>query len=269
VALQFVPDQLRKHVWAIYAFARSADDFADEPGFEGARSQALDRWEELLEQAFRREVQHPIFLALRRTVREFNIPLRDLKALLTAYRVDLQLEQVRNYRQLREYCGLSASPIGRIALALHGHHEAKLQRFSDELCAGVQIANQLQNLRSDLSRGRCYLPLEDLMHFGVTPQQLASGEPSPELEDLLRFSVARARMLLSRGEPLVRRVGPRLAAELEVTLQGATRILDRLDSQGYAAQGGRSGSARGGFDLLGVRTAFGLCGVDDLKLTGA
>ena len=89
VASRFVPAPLRPHVWAIYAFARTADDFADEPRFEGRRREALDRWEQYLEVCYHRDVDHPVFLALRDTVRRHSIPIGPLKALLTAFRMDL------------------------------------------------------------------------------------------------------------------------------------------------------------------------------------
>jgi phytoene/squalene synthetase len=234
-----------------------ADDFADDPSFEGERLAALDKWDELLEQAYRREVDHPVFRALRSTVRSFNIPIQLFKSLLTAYRMDLGLTQVLTYRELRGYCDRSASPIGRLALVIHGYWSPAQQRFSDDLCAGVQIANQLRNLRSDLAAGRCYLPLEDLMHFGVTREELAESTWTDGCRELIRFSASRTRTLLLRGQPLIRRVDADLGSELEVTWRGANAVLDQLGlqcssetSQPNPAQGEPPVSSRFGFGAL-------------------
>ena len=256
VASGFVPTKLHRHVWAIYAFARHADDFADEATYEGERLEALDRWEELLEQAYRRQVAHPVFMALGDTVRKFDIPLNDLKALLIAYRLDLRSKQVNTYRELARYCSFSASPIGRVMLYLHGYRESKLHRFSDDLCAGVQISSQLQNIAQDLERGRCYLPMEDLMHFGVSVQELQHSPHSENVHDLMRFSISRARMLLVRGQPLVRRVDAELAAELQATWLASMQMLERIEDK--MAQRPVPGPERGAADSsqVALRTAF-------------
>src|SRR5690606_12648671 len=167
VASKFLPAQLRPHVAAIYAFARTSDDFADEPRFEGRRSEALWQWEQLLEDCYHREVQHPVFIALRDTVRRHNIPIGPLKALLTAFRMDLTKHRYATFNELLHYCVHSANPVGQLVLYVHGHREPELHRFSDEICSALQIANFLQDLSVDIPRGRMYVPEEDLVHFGV------------------------------------------------------------------------------------------------------
>lgn len=229
VASRFVPAHLRPNVWAIYAFARTADDFSDEPRFAGRRREALDAWENLLEACYHQELQHPVFLALRDTVRRHNVPITPLKALLTAFRMDLTKHRYASFAELRSYCVHSANPVGQLVLYIHGHHEPELHRFSDEICTALQIANFLQDVSVDTPKGRCYLPEEDLVHFGVSFADIQAAKSTPEFKDLMRYSVARTRAIFERGRPLIRRVSPGLSMELEATWRGGMRILDRIE----------------------------------------
>jgi squalene synthase HpnC len=256
VASRFLPTHLRPHVWAVYAFARTADDFADEPRFEGRRREALDQWEALLEACYHRRVEHPVFVALRDTVRRHAIPIRPLKALLTAFKMDLTKHRYASYAEVRHYCVHSANPIGQLVLYVHGHHEPQLHRFSDEICTALQVANFLQDLSVDLPRGRCYLPAEDLEHFGVTAEQMATGEHSPEFKELMRFSIARVRTGFLRGYPLVRRVSPGLSMELDATWRGGMRILDQIEHMDYEVLQRRPALGRRDFADIAMRSFF-------------
>ncbi|NVB41712.1 squalene synthase HpnC [Pseudenhygromyxa sp. WMMC2535] len=233
VASRFVPAPLRPHVWAIYAFSRTADDFSDEPRFEGRRREALDAWEHYLEVAYHRDVDHPIFLALRDSVRRHNIPIGPFKALLTAFRMDLTKHRYASFSELRNYCTHSANPVGQLVLYVHGHRQPELHRFSDEICSGLQIANFLQDLSVDIPRGRCYIPQEDLIHFGVTWDQLQAGRHSVEFKELMRFEIARVRTMFLRGQPLIRKVSPGLSLELEATWRGGMKVLDLIEARDY------------------------------------
>lgn len=229
VASRFLPSHLRPHVMAIYAFARTADDFADEPRYETRRVEALDRWEQLLEACYHREVQHPVFFALRDTVRRHNIPIGPFKALLTAFRMDQTKKRYATFAELRHYCMHSAHPVGQLVLYVHGHHDPALHRFSDEICAALQIANFLQDLSVDTPRGRCYLPEEDLVHFGVQREDLLAQRHTRAFKELMAFSVSRCRSMFLRGQPLIRRVEPGLSMELEATWRGGMAILQRIE----------------------------------------
>ena len=230
VASRFLPAHLRPHVYAIYAFARTADDFADEPRFAGRRREALDQWETLLETAYHQDIQHPVFLALRDTVRRHNIPIGPLKALLTAFRMDLTKHRYGSFAEVRHYCEHSANPVGQLVLYVHGHREPELHRFSDDICTALQIANFLQDLSVDLPRGRIYIPEEDLIHFGVNHEQLNGGRYTADFKDMMAFEVARTRTLFLRGKPLIRRLSPGLSMEIDATWRGGMRILDRIES---------------------------------------
>jgi squalene synthase HpnC len=230
VASKFIPSRLRPSVWAIYAFARIADDFADEPRFEGRRDESLDRWERLLERSQFEDLDHPVFLALRDTVRKHQIPVQPFHSLMTAFRMDMQRTHYRTGRELLTYVQHAANPVGQLMLFVHGHREPDLHRFSDEICSALALANVLQDLSVDLPRGRHYLPVEDLVHFGVRESDLEARHHSPEFKDLMRYWVARVRAMFMRGRPLVRRVGPSLAVELDATIRAGERVLSHIES---------------------------------------
>lgn len=256
VASKFLPSHLRPNVAAIYAFARTADDFADEPRFEGRRTAALDAWEQLLEACYHREVNHPVFVALRDTVRRHNIPIGPLKALLTAFRMDLTKHRYATFGELLHYCAHSANPVGQLVLYVHDHREPDLHRFSDEICSALQIANFLQDLSVDIPRGRIYVPEEDLVHFGVGHEDLIARRTTEEIRELLRFEVARVRAMFHKGYPLVRRVSPGLSMELEATWRGGMRILDRIESLHFGSLEERPTLERSDFAGIAVRSLF-------------
>ncbi|MBA3545756.1 MAG: squalene synthase HpnC [Nannocystis sp.] len=233
VASRFLPSHLRPNVMAIYAFARTADDFADEPRYENRRVESLDRWEQLLELCYHRDVAHPVFLALRDTVRRHNIPISPLKALLTAFRMDLTKKRYATFAELRHYCLHSSHPVGQLVLYIHGHQEPELHRASDEICAALQVANFLQDLSVDTPRGRCYLPEEDLVHFCVSREDLLAGHHTRSFKELMAYSVARCRSMFLRGRPLIRKVEPGLSMELEATWRGGMAILQRIEDLDY------------------------------------
>ncbi len=256
VASRFLPAQLRPNVMAVYAFARTADDFADEPRFEGRRAAALDAWEQLLEACYHREVNHPVFVALRDTVRQHNIPIAPLKALITAFRMDLTKTRYATFQELRQYCSHSANPVGRLVLYIHGHRSPELHRYSDEICSALQLANFLQDLSIDTPRGRCYLPEEDLIHFGVTREDLLAKRHTRNFHDLMAFSVARVRSMFLRGRPLIRLVSPGLSMELEATWRGGMAVLQRIETADYEVLGFRPTLEKKDMAGIALRSLF-------------
>ncbi len=256
VASRFLPSHLRPHVAAIYAFARSADDFADEPRYEGRRRDALDGWEQLLEACYHREVEHPVFTALRDTVRRHNIPIGPLKALLTAFRMDLTKKRYSTFNELLAYCEHSANPVGQLVLYIHGYREPGLHRFSNQICSALQIANFLQDLSVDIPRGRIYIPEEDLVHFAVRHEDLFAHRATEELRECMCYQVARTRALFHRGYPLIRKVSPGLSMELEATWRGGMAILQRVEDLGYETINQRPTLERRDFAGIALRSMF-------------
>jgi squalene synthase HpnC len=235
VASRFLPPEARPHVLSIYAFARAADDFADEACYAGRRTEALDRWDSELHRAFNEEADHPIFVALRHTVEARDLPITPFQDLLSAYRMDLQVTRYATFLDLRRYLSLASEPLGRLMLYLFGYRDPALLCYADEMCAGLQLVSFLQDLALNYNghRGRLYLPLEDLHHFGVSEKELRRSEVTPAFRAMMRFQVARARALLERGRPLIDRVSRDLNFELELCWLSGEAVLAKIEAAGY------------------------------------
>jgi len=228
----FVPRARRPYVYALYAFARAADDFADEPIYEGVRREKLDHWEARVEAAYRGEAEGPIFVALRETVRRLGIPKELLLDLLSAFRQDTEKTRYASWEELLEYCRRSANPVGRLVLLVFEEKDPELPALSDAVCTGLQLANHWQDAAIDYARGRIYIP-EDLMReHGVGTWDLGTGRVSDGFRGLMGELIARTRELFARGRPLCDRVSRGLRFEMRLTWLGGTSILDRIEAVG-------------------------------------
>ena len=233
VASMLVPRPLRPAVRAVYAFARTADDFADEPEHAGARLPRLDAWERMLRRSFDGEADHPIFVALAAATRRHALPLQPFLDLLAAFRLDVTKTRYEDFADLRDYCRLSADPVGRLMLHLFGKRDAALLPLSDALCTGLQLANHWQDVREDFAGGRIYIPREAMRRHGVTEAVLASGRADAAFRALMRECVGHARTFFEMARPLPRGAGGRLGWELRLTWLGGRRILERIETADY------------------------------------
>jgi squalene synthase HpnC len=232
VGSMFARSELRKHIFALFAFARVADDYADEPAYEGRRAGELDRWEEQLHAAYRGHADHPVFVALADTVDKFGLPITEFTELLSGFRTDLERRRYATFDELQSYTRQAAEPVGRLLLYIGGYRAPELHAYAEDLSTALAIARLIQDVPSDRDRGRVYLPAEDLRHFGVSEADIASRRVSPAVGNLVRFEVARARSLFERARPLVDIVGADLAVELALMWHGGMRMLDKIESVG-------------------------------------
>lgn len=234
VASVLIPRAQRRFLVAVYAFARTADDFADEgtaPASE--RIRLLDDWGEKLRACYAGRADHPVFVALGATARATALPQDLLHALLRAFRSDVNGGRYSTFDELLGYCSNSANPVGRIVLHIFGAASQENLPLSDHICTGLQLANFWQDLAGDLARGRIYLPLEDFRRFGYTEDDLARGIVDDRFRALLRYEVERARGFLQAGAPLAGRTGGRLRMELAATVRGGRAILEGIERLGY------------------------------------
>jgi phytoene synthase len=243
VASWLVPARLRPAVQAIYAFARIADDFADEEAHEGRRVERLDEWRRMLDDCFRGQAIHPVFVALREAITRFDLPQQPFIDLLAAFRMDVTQRRCADEAALMEYCRLSANPVGRLLLRLFGRPEESLATMSDSICTALQLANHWQDVSVDVRRDRIYLPDEAMRAFGVDVADLESGRVTEAFRALMRDRVARTRALFATGRPLCDVLRGRLRWELRLTWLGGQRILDRIEMCGH--------------DVLSARPALG------------
>ncbi len=230
VASPRLGEALRRHAAAVYAFSRVANDFADHPDYSDRRGPCLDAWQELLERAYHGECQHPAFVALSDSVRRFNIPITPFQDLLAGFRMDLSKHRYSTWGELLNYCTLSAVPVGRLMLHLGGEQRHELHALADPLSVAMRLTDILLDMGADARQGRFYVPDEDLLLFELTTPSLVAGERGAELDELVAFEAARARMWFRRARPLLRKVGPGLADEVGQIWLSGMQTLDRIEA---------------------------------------
>ena len=235
VASWLLPARLRPAVQAIYAFARSADDLADEgDATPAARLAALDEYDAALRQIERRQgVGGPIFAPLANVVQEFDLPLQPLHNLLSAFRQDVTTARYASFDALLDYCRRSANPVGHLMLHLYGAVNPRNLRDADAICTALQLINFWQDVALDWQKDRIYLPQEDLARFGVDPGQIAAARTDAGWRALMDFEVSRARSMMLSGAPLACRLPGRIGWELRLVVQGGLRILARIEAVNY------------------------------------
>jgi hydroxysqualene synthase len=226
----FVPRDKQPYVHALYAYARAADDFADEPMYEGKRAEKLDQWEARLHAAYEGRAEDPIFIALAETVRRLAIPKALLLDLLSAFRQDTVKRRYETWDELLDYSRRSADPVGRLVLIVFGYRDAQLEAWSDAICSGLQLANHWQDVAIDLRKDRIYIPREVSDRFGVKEWDLNAGRADEPFQKMMAELVARTRELFARGRPLCNSVGRDLRFEMRMTWLGGSGILDRIET---------------------------------------
>jgi len=232
VASRLVPGDKRDALAAIYAFARYADDVADEPGVPD-RLEKLAAWRQLLVECFSGEARHPVFLALEDSVRRFHLTFENLDGLLRAFESDVRVNRHQDFSSLLAYCTCSANPVGRLVLELFGCRDPEMLVLSDCICTALQLANFWQDVAVDLARDRIYLPLEDLHRFDYTLDDLRAGRVDDRWRRLLEFEIGRTRSLFEQGRTLPEKVEPELRLQLRLTWLGGMSVLRKIESVGY------------------------------------
>jgi squalene synthase HpnC len=234
VASLFLPKDKRRYICAIYAFARIADDYADEPGLTAAeRIESLNDWEEQLFDCYRGEARHPVFVALRETVERFQIPHELFRDLLLAFRSDVTTHRYETFDDVLAYCENSANPVGRLMLLLFNYRSESMLLQSDFICTGLQLANFWQDVSVDLLKDRVYIPADDIREFGYSEEELLRGDVTQAFRDLICFELDRTTRIFREGQPLLREVGKDLALELRLTWNGGMKILKKIERADY------------------------------------
>jgi squalene synthase HpnC len=244
VASLLCPPHLRPAVSAIYWFARTADDLADEGAdapqqrladlhqYRGQLGDALGglptsgRWSS-------------VFAPLAEQARRHALPAALLHDLLDAFEQDVVKHDYADNTELLDYCRRSANPIGRLLLHLYGIRDEQAQRQSDAICTALQLANFWQDLSVDLPRGRRYVPASECARHGLTASTLLERIETPGRDELLCDLVAWTRALMHAGADLVHRVPGRAGWELRLVVQGGLRILDKVEQMGCATLSSR------------------------------
>lgn len=239
VASWLCPPALRPAVSALYWFARTADDLADE-----GDASPVDRLADL--QAYRADLaavaaggggsaRWPgVFEPLRSTLSEHALPSVLFTDLLSAFEQDVVKHDYADRAELLDYCRRSANPVGRLLLSLYGVAGPEALRQSDAVCTALQLANFWQDLGVDVSRGRFYIPALDLAQYAGAREAMTDGHDTPQTRAVLADMVAWARSLMLDGAALVHAVPGRAGWELRLVVQGGLRILEKVDALGFA-----------------------------------
>jgi phytoene synthase len=254
VASWLLPARIRQPIEAIYGFARSADDIADEGDARDAqRLAALDRYLEALDaiearsdaltgtSAMHRHLPDE-FVPIGEAIAQYDLPVPLLRDLIDAFKQDVVKKRYADEAQLRDYARRSANPVGRLVLHLFERftpqgkrtrvplRSAEARGWSDAICTALQFINFWQDVALDWKKGRVYIPQQDLARFGVAESQIAEARADAKWASLMAFECARSRELLLSGAPLGRALPGRFGLEIRATIHGGLRILDRIDA---------------------------------------
>ena len=238
VASFVLSKRLRQPFHVIYAFCRWSDDLGDEIGgtAEDRREslRLLDWWERELDRCFdgMEPQTHPVYVALRKIAKEFNLPKQPFADLLVAFRRDQIQYHYETLEELLDYCRYSANPVGRIVLQLAhtasgsaGPSWQEIQ-WSDSICTGLQLANHWQDVARDGRIGRCYIPGAVAAQFGVDRENLAETD---EFRQMMQFLVDDARFRLRFGEALIDSVPKLIRMEVALFQRGGLAVLDAIE----------------------------------------
>lgn len=234
VASWLLPSHLRQPFANLYAWCRWADDLADETSDAEKSLTLLDAWESQLHDCFAGEAEHPIYVALAETLRDFELPRQPFLDLLGAFRQDQRQRSYESFAELLDYCRLSANPVGRLVLQLGRCASAEAEKLSDSICTGLQLVNFWQDVRRDwVERRRTYLPRATLREFHCDAAVIASGRADDPFRQAIAFEVERAEGYLRAGWPLVALVSPELRIEVELFIRSGFAVANAIRRQRF------------------------------------
>jgi squalene synthase HpnC len=228
-----LPKRLHAHFYSIYSFCRWADDLGDEIDDTQRSLELLAWWRSELEACYEGDCRHPVFVALRATIDQKNIPQKPFADLISAFEQDQTVLEYDSYEQLLDYCSRSANPVGRLLNHLWSKSNEASLEWSDSICTGLQLANFWQDVERDLKIGRSYLPLEDRERFGITREMLEARQSTPEFIELMKFEVDRARQFLISGASVIDQLPLLIQIDIELFAAGGLCVLDRIQKIGY------------------------------------
>lgn len=241
VASLLIPKSKRKYIYAIYSFARAADDFADEPNIEGGKEKRLvllDEWNAKLRDCYNGKAYDPIFIALSVTVKDCSIPLELFENLLNAFRQDVVKNRYDSFEELLKYCENSANPVGRLVLTVFGKNDEKMFYYSDKICTALQLANFWQDVSVDIKKDRIYIPKDVLEKYNYTEDDLFNLKYNESFSGLLKTLVEKTETIFAEGKELLLLISrdeimKRLSWELNLTWLGGKEILEKIKSLNY------------------------------------
>jgi len=228
VASFILPKHLRQPISVIYAFARTADDFADEGDWDAeTRLIKLREYDEYLD-----AIADDKTIALANVIKKHDLPLQLFHDLITAFRWDVSKKRFTDIDDVWDYCRYSANPVGRLLLHLMDAATAENLEHSDAVCSALQLINFLQDIEQDfVENQRIYLPQADLQRFGVNEEHFRTQRSDDAFAQLLQQQIAYARKKMLFGKPLGRAIGGRFGFQLRLMINGGLHVLKLLECQ--------------------------------------
>jgi squalene synthase HpnC len=234
VGSRFIPARYREAVHLVYAFARVADDIADEGTMDGSeRIQKLSEWESMLLDSLHGTETDEFFSGLASVIHRFQIPERHFRDLISAFKQDSGNPEFLTFDEIIDYCRRSANPVGRIMLRIFDSSDSRTEILSDHICTALQLTNFLQDISIDTRRNRFYIPANELTECGLDRRDLAGRDKKDAMVRLMKLQVERTRHLFGQGRELVSLVHKDLRFELKLIWHGGMRVLEKIEALGY------------------------------------
>jgi hydroxysqualene synthase len=235
VASFLFPKKNRKYIYSIYAFARTADDIADSDRLiVGEKLKRLDlMWNNLEKIENGENVEDEIFFALTDTIKTLNIPVKEFKDLLTAFKQDSVKQRYDRFEELLEYSKYSANPIGHLVLYVSGLKDTHLFDLSDKICTALQLANFWQDVSLDLKIGRVYIPKEEMNKHNYNYDMLFEGIENSNFLNLMKSLVNNTKFIFQNGKKLESELSGRLKYEFRTIYRGGMDILRKIENIDY------------------------------------
>lgn len=231
VASTLLPARLRRPVAVIYAFARTADDIADEgENSPSERLAALEQYSEHLQQLEQGSPPNdPIFIALADVIATHRLPLSLFHDLLSAFRQDVTTKRYSDFAMVLDYCRRSANPVGRLLLHLNGDATEENLQASDKICSALQLINFLQDLQQDYQENaRIYLPQDEMERFGIDETWLADRRNDEAMHQLIALQLERIRTMMQEGAVLGSKLAGRFGFEIRLIIAAGIKVLEKL-----------------------------------------
>ncbi|MBL4762347.1 MAG: squalene synthase HpnC [Gammaproteobacteria bacterium] len=234
VASLILPKRLRKPIAAIYAFARRADDYADEGDISSdIRIYSLEAMGNTLDEVLSGATStDPVFIALADSIKQHQLPPQLFHDLLSAFKQDVAKKRYQTFNELLDYCKRSANPIGRLLLHLNNDADRFNLKNSDLICSGLQLINFYQDMKQDyLEMGRIYVPLNEMDDFSVAERHFKNQCTDNNVRSLMHFQFQRVRKMMEDGAILGSDVKGRLGFQIRLTVHGGLKVLTALEKQ--------------------------------------
>jgi len=188
----FLPTNQRQAITALYAFCREVDDIVDECSEVNIAHTKLNWWRDEIQRVFHDQAQHPVGIALSKAVKEFNLDEKHFHSIIDGMLMDTHQFRYQTFDELTVYCYRVAGVVGLLAIEIFGYSHQSTRQYAEDLGLAFQLTNILRDVKEDASRGRIYLPLDELKQFNVSEEDVLDNKMNKNLEQLFEFQAQRA-----------------------------------------------------------------------------